>query len=197
MQSKRRLSVCALAAVGGLAFGAGDQYLGSIHVSAHFAAASTVSGMSAPWLLLPFVAGVTCHAARRSALAGLVSSVFAVAGYTAMIISPVEGAHPVGALLATPRSQLVWFLAAMVSGPVYGVLGYRWRAFRSRLAAVLATGPLLLEPIAGFLKFGRWSSGDLAGYELELAAALFLGCYVVVASARYRPRASGATTTSA
>src|SRR5262249_58567658 len=44
-----------LAALAGLAFGAADQYLGSFSALGGWTAA--VSGLSAPWLLLPFVAG--------------------------------------------------------------------------------------------------------------------------------------------
>lgn len=50
------------------AFGAGDQYLGSL--SAHPWGAD-VSLLSAPWLVLPFLAGATRREPRRAAALGL------------------------------------------------------------------------------------------------------------------------------
>lgn len=192
MPGKAGLHVYCFAVVIGLAFGAGDQYLGTIHVSQHFAASSTVSGLSAPWLLLPFVAGATQGSARRSGLIGLCISLSAVAGYTAMILSPMEGVHLTPASIATPISQLIWFLAALVSGSVYGVLGYRWRALRSHLSALLAVGALLLEPIAGLLRLGRWSSGNPVAYQIELASAAGAVCYFAFMVVRYSQHAEAA-----
>jgi hypothetical protein len=54
--------VVALALALSVAFGAGDQYLGSLTGSGHLWAAgwsSDVSLLSAPWLVLPFLAGAT------------------------------------------------------------------------------------------------------------------------------------------
>jgi hypothetical protein len=52
-----------------------------------------VSGLSAPWLLLPFLVGWTQERARRAAVAGLVVTLAALAGYFAMTLSPIEGVH--------------------------------------------------------------------------------------------------------
>jgi hypothetical protein len=57
----------ALATVAGLAFGAGVQYLGTLAVGSALGTWTwTVSGMSAPWLVLPFVAGLTQERGRRA-----------------------------------------------------------------------------------------------------------------------------------
>jgi hypothetical protein len=53
-----------------IAFGAIDQYLGAIQSSFLTAA----SGMSAPWLLMPFLAGATQGRQRRAALVGLLAT---------------------------------------------------------------------------------------------------------------------------
>jgi hypothetical protein len=66
-----------IAVIVGLGFGAGDQYLGTIRFDPW---AWTVSGMSAPWLLLPFVVGMTQGRARRAMALGLVATVAALVG---------------------------------------------------------------------------------------------------------------------
>jgi hypothetical protein len=72
------------------AFGAGDQYLGSL--SWHPWAAD-VSLLSAPWLVLPFLAGWTQREPRRAMLLGFACTVAALVGYGLMTLSPVENAH--------------------------------------------------------------------------------------------------------
>ena len=81
-----------IAILGGFAFGAGDQYLGSLTAGSVLGTWTwTVSGMSAPWLVLPFVAGMTQERARRAMALGLVATMAALAGYFAMSHSPLEG----------------------------------------------------------------------------------------------------------
>ena len=80
-----------VAVIVGLAFGAADQYLGSMSWLGPWA--STAAQMSAPWLILPFVVGITQQRARRAAALGLVVTVSALLGYFAMTYSPME-IHP-------------------------------------------------------------------------------------------------------
>ncbi len=122
-----------VAVVVGLAFGGGDQYLGSL-VALPWAWA--VSGLSAPWLVLPFVFGCTQSHARRAALVGLVATASALVGYFAMTLSPVEGVH----LGSNPRlvvgllqSNVAVVLGGILTGPLYGLLGQGWHV-RRRLA---------------------------------------------------------------
>jgi hypothetical protein len=145
-----------------VAFGAIDQYLGSLNSSF----LTEVSGMSAPWLLIPFLAGAWQSSPRRAALTGLAATWLAVLAYVAMIISPVEGTHlgppPVGHIgtwtqltpqlfLASLSSQWLWFAGGLIAGPLYGWFGYRWRARRSPATALLAVLPVLFEPPARWL----------------------------------------------
>src|ERR1044071_8600396 len=88
--------VVALALVLSAAFGAGDQYLGSLLGSGHVWAAgwaSDISLLSAPWVVLAFVAGATQRDPRRAALLGLACTYAALLGYGVMTLSPAEGAH--------------------------------------------------------------------------------------------------------
>jgi hypothetical protein len=178
------------------AFGALDQYIGSLF--SNFATA--VSGMSAPWLLLPFAAGAA-QAARpgagssvsgrsrtnwlRAAGFGLAATWLAVIGYLLMIDSPMEGVHPtVRVVTATVRSQWPWWLGGLVSGPLYGVLGWLWRSRRSWLSAALAAIPVLFEPVLGH--FGFRPAVDVTASYAEAAAGLALAAYFWYSRKRVR-----------
>jgi hypothetical protein len=143
-----------LAAILGLAFGAADQYLGSMSWLGPWAATS--AQMSAPWLVLPFVIGVTQERARRAAVLGLVVTVSALLGYFAMTYSPME-IHPwtferftAGMVAVTTRGWYnpLYILGGLVTGPLFGVLGQRWRVGRSWVSAAMVAGALCLEPVA-------------------------------------------------
>jgi len=130
-------------------FGAGDQYLGTIHAANAMGWWSiSVSLLSAPWLILPFLVGATQGRPRRAAVAGLVVTLSALAGYFAMTLSPMEGVHfslvSLRGLLGTNQLNEI---GGLVFGPLFGWLGYRWHARRSWLAAALVTGALCLEPL--------------------------------------------------
>jgi hypothetical protein len=143
-----------IAAILGLAFGAADQYLGSMSWLGPWA--STAAQMSAPWLVLPFLVGSAQQRARRAAMLGLVVTLSALLGYFAMIYSPMEvhpwtlGRFTSGMIAVTTRGayNAVWILGGLVTGPVFGLLGERWRVRRSWVSAALVAGALCLEPLA-------------------------------------------------
>ena len=142
-----------LAAILGFAFGAADQYLGSM--SWLGAWASTAAQMSAPWLILPFAVGITQQRARRAAALGLVVTVSALLGYFAMTYSPMEihpwtlGRFTSGMVAVTTRGWYnpLYILGGLVTGPLFGFLGQRWRVRRSLISAAIVAGALCLEPL--------------------------------------------------
>jgi hypothetical protein len=173
-----RVVLVLLAAV---VFGAVDQWIGGRYSPL----LTAVSGMSAPWLLLPFLVGACQQERRPAAVLGLAASWLAVGAYVLMIISPMEGARFTGSAVAsTTASQWMWFTGGLLSGPVYGLLGHYWRARRSWAAALVATLPLVLEPgarwLAGHFGVLSWSSFAPAVYA-EVAAGLALSVAVGVA----------------
>jgi len=149
-------------ALAGLAFGALDQYLGTTHVIVHTGAwTTTVSNMSALWLIVPFLAGWSQRAPRRAVAAGVVSLVAAFAGYWAMTLSPLEGvtgAHAIAGIAPLVRGHAPWLLGGAVGAPLYGLLGHRWRVQRAWSSAAAVSILLCFEPVAWFVSgLGRFS----------------------------------------
>lgn len=128
------------------AFGAADQYLGSL--SAH-PWATDVSLLAAPWLLLPFAAGYTQRTARGACLLATLCVFVALAGFIAMTLSPTEHAkYSLTGLMGLVGGQARWFVFGAATAPVFGWLGYRWRTDRVLWAPVIAAASLCLEPPA-------------------------------------------------
>lgn len=176
--------LCLFAAAFGLLFGGADQYLGSRVALGPWAAA--VSAMSAPWLALPFAFGSTQLERRRAILVGLIVTVSALAGYFALTLSPWEGValgrFP-GDLVALARSNLRNIVGGLLTGPVFGALGWRWRTTHSRAVAGLLAAAFCLEPVAR-LAVGQLPSPTVVwGIEVALGAAL-AGYFAVAGAAR-------------
>jgi uncharacterized protein DUF6518 len=167
------------------AFGAADQYLGSL--SAHPWGAD-ISLLSAPWLVLAFAAGCSQRDPRRAALLGLGCTYAALLGYGLMTLSPVENAH---VTLTTVRGFLVSersvFVGGIVTGPLFGWFGQQWRTRQAWLGALVTAAALCLEPLA------RHASVDpirfRAVWIAEVAAGLVLAAYVVAAHGSLRRQA--------
>ncbi len=126
------------------AFGAGDQYLGTLSHHSWGAARS----LSAPWLVLPFVVGAVQRDARRAAILGLACTYVALCGYGLMMLSPV-GTHRLTLIeawgyLGNERNV---FLASLVTGPLFGWFGWRWRSGRAIWGALATAAALWLEPL--------------------------------------------------
>lgn len=183
MAGRRARFSVAIALIAAAAFGAGDQYLGSGHI---FGAGWTidVSLLSAPWLLLAFVAGCTQKDPRRAALLGLGCTAAALVGYFLLTDSPLEGAHY---SLANARGFVVSshsvLLGALVTGPLFGWFGQQWRTRRALAGALLTAAALCLEPLARRASFDpiRFRAVTIA----EIAAGLMLAAFF--AAARLTP----------
>src|SRR5215472_7636004 len=88
---RRGVVAVTVALAAAFAFGAIDQYLGA---SANSFMVQVSGGMSALWLLVPFLAGAWQAGQRRAALAGLAATWLSVLAYVLMVVSPMEGVHP-------------------------------------------------------------------------------------------------------
>jgi hypothetical protein len=134
----------AVAFVLSAAYGAGSQFLGARMPWGH-----DVASLSAPWLVLAFLAGSTQRTSRRAALLGLGCTAAALTGYWLMTDSPVEGASYT---LANAHgffvSNAAVVLGGLVTGPLFGWLGQGWRTRRALSGALICAVALCLEPLA-------------------------------------------------
>jgi hypothetical protein len=169
----------------GLAFGAGDQYLGTIHsLNALGPWAVSISQMAALWVLLPFLFGCSQRRPREAAFVGLVATAAALLGYWAMTVSPMEGV----ALRSAPSAaaswlggNVGWWVAGAITGPLFGYLGHRWRWDGSWVGPALLSAVFLLEPVV------RRASDRLIGPSWVWVAELAVGAGLVVAFAASAP----------
>jgi len=159
--------VTALALVLAALFGAGDQYLGSFSMHPWMA---DVSLLSAPWLVLAFLAGSTQREPKRAALLGIGCTFSALIGYGVMTLSPVENAHMSSAAVAAfIGSEARVFVGGVVSGPVFAWFGQQWRVHRAWRGALATAAALCLEPLA------RNATGHAIGSATVLLAEVAVG----------------------
>ena len=77
-------------------------------------------------------------------------------------------------------------MGGLVTGPLFGFLGQRWRTTRSWLSAALVAGVLCLEPLARFAVGRLDPPRDVWMIEVVIGAAL--AAYFLIAGAVYRQR---------
>jgi hypothetical protein len=169
-----------------LIFGATDQYLGSLWSATHLGVWTIdVSLMSAPWLALPFIAGLRQPKARRAAASGAVVTLAALLGYFVMTLSSLEGVTSaqihVRAFLV---SQLHVILPGLVAGPLLGWLGHHWRTTRSWPSVALIAGAFCLEPLARIAYGEPFAAVGVA--TGEVIAGIVLGASLLLVAARAR-----------
>jgi cytochrome b561 len=166
-------------------FGAADQYVGGLWSATHIGFWTIdVSMMSAPWLALPFLVGARAPAASRAAWIGALATFAALLGYFTMTLSPIEGValrqiHPLPFLV----SQLHVILPAVVTGPLWGWLGHRWRTRRSWVSAVSVAVPFCLEPLARSI-YGQPFAAAHAATAEAMTGILVMGLLLLVAVGR-------------
>jgi hypothetical protein len=168
--------VVAVALIVAALFGAGDQYLGSFSMHPWMA---DVSLLSAPWLALAFLAGCTQREPKRAALLGIGCTFSALIGYGLMTLSPVENAH-LGAVAVAGfvRSSEHVFIGALLTGPLFGWFGYRWRVHRAWLGALATAAALCFEPLARTLAGDAIRSGTVL--MTEVAVGIAMAAYVAL-----------------
>ena len=178
----------ALVLVLSAAYGAGVQYVGSIvHTWG-----PDVASLSAPWLLLAFLAGATQRDPVRAALLGLGATFAALVGYFLLTDSPLEGAQY---SLANTHgffvSNSLVVVGGIVTGPLFGWFGQRWRTRRAIAGALIAAAAFCLEPLARraatrpihMLGYGYAVTNPIGSHGVvlaEVAAGLALAAAVLV-----------------
>src|SRR5581483_9634600 len=114
---------------------------------------------------------------------GFLCTIAALLGYMAMTLSPVEGAvvslRGVRGLLV---GQSAYAVGGMLTGPLFGWLGYRWRSRRDWMGALAAALVVCCEPLA-HAAAGTQVSFD-GVWAAEIVAGLLMAFYVVAESRR-------------
>jgi hypothetical protein len=122
-------------------------------------------------------------------LAGLTAVMCALAGYFAMTLSPLESvplSHFPSDLIHLVPAQAANIVGGLITAPLFGVLGQRWRTRRSWISAAALAASLCLEPLARFA-VGRLSSPDLV-WLIEISLGTCLAAYFARARITYRRR---------
>jgi hypothetical protein len=176
-----------LVVVGGLVFGALDQYFGTLSAANALGWWTiSVSLLSAPWLIVAFFAGWTQVRPQRAAVAGFIVTISALIGYFIMTVSPIEGVHltttGLRGLLGANRLNEI---GGMITGPVFGWFGSRWRTRRSWIAACLVTGALCFEPLA-VMAAGRGGDRSDLVWTIEVVVGIAAGLWFVASVHRQR-----------
>jgi hypothetical protein len=153
-----------------------------------------VGNMSAPWVLLPFLAGTRYPRILHSALAGVAITLAAFFGFylaeaAILDLGPLPWYTDLRLTLGSGHAYEAWGIA---SGFLYGALGGLWRV-RSLVAAPIALGlTFICEPLVVLTveRTGLWGGGGLLDYRwlwiTEVAIGLAITC-VVFGGARARP----------
>lgn len=174
------------------AYGAGTQFLGAREIGW----GGDVAQLSAPWLVIAFLAGATQLTPRRAALLGLGATYAALIGYGLMTDSPLEGAqYTIGNARSFVIGNAAWVVGGLVTGPLFGWFGQRWRKSRAIAGALAIAAALCLEPLARHIPDAvvRTLSGGYAGANpigshavvvAEVAAGVASAAAVIVSRRR-------------
>jgi hypothetical protein len=187
MTARRKLALLLLAA---LAFGAAMAAVKGQATGARDA----IGNLSAPWVVLPFVAGAQCKRLRVAVLAGVAVTEVALLGFYLAEAAVLDlGPHPwyvdVRLALGTFNIYEQW---GLLSGALYGVLGALWVTRRVRAAPIAVALAFVIEPliVAVTTRANLWGGGGLLErpwlWSAEIAIGLALGV-VTLTRSRRRP----------
>jgi hypothetical protein len=186
---ERRKRPFVIAAVVGLVFGAADQYIGSLKPMVALGPWTiSLSQMSALWLLLPFVFGATQDGARRAVAIGSVATIAGLLGYFTMTVSPleVELSQALGAIPGLLASNMRVIVGGLVTGPLFGWLGWRWRMRHSWIWAAPVAAAFLFEPVARIVTREMFGPKWVWWTEVAVGCALLTAALVEASARRAR-----------
>lgn len=136
----------ALAAVAGLSVGAGTSAAQTL--LGGFALAGLANAVS-PWVMAPFFLGATGRSRGSAVVLGTAACLASVAGY--YLVSALRGFG------VNPTTVLIWSLAALIAGSVFGLAGHHWATARARTRGL---GAALLVAV--------WASEAVVTYGVVL-----------------------------
>jgi hypothetical protein len=121
---------------------------------------------------------------------GVLVTAGALIGYFVTTCSPIEAVPFVRFSTCVPNVGFtgynpLWIAGGIVLGPLYGLLGYRWRVSRSWVGPALVAGTLCLEPLARVVA-GMLSPPTVV-WKTEVAIGVLVAiAFVVTISRRAR-----------
>jgi Family of unknown function (DUF6518) len=161
----------------------------------------SIGNISAPWLLLPFVAAAVAGGRRmgQGALVGTLALLAALAAfYVANTFVLDLGSHPwLIDLRLTVQGGRQFFALAILGGPVFGALGSWWRRRGSTAVGVAVAALLVFEPPA-WLLYGRSQRINYDDHPTVWVAEVVVGIGVCALAATVaRPSRLGGPTAGA
>jgi hypothetical protein len=153
-------------------------------------ARNALGNMSAPWIVVPFLAGSGFARARHGALAGIVATLAAFAGfYVAEAVILDLGPHPWSVDLRLAAGTInVYERAGVLSGALYGALGTLWATGRVRAAALAVGFAFVVEPLVvlALWRGNLWGGPGILRFPALWIGEIVLG--VILAAALFRRR---------
>jgi hypothetical protein len=134
---------------------------------------------SAPWVVVPFLAGTRYSRVWQAALVGVATTFAAFFGFYLAEAAILDlGAHPwYTDLKLTLGSGRVYETWGLLSGSIYGALGGMW-ASRSLVATPIAVGlAFICEPVIVLLlvRAGIWGGGGLLDHRWLWITEVIIG----------------------
>jgi hypothetical protein len=173
---RRGVSIASLA-LAALAFGATIAAIKGQDVGFRDA----LGNMSAPWVLVPFIAGARVRSLWRGALVGVAVTLLALLGfYVAEAAILHLGPHPWWVDLQLTVRWNIYDTWGIVSGLLYGALGAHWSARRSAVAGAAVGLAFIAEPVIALLlsRGGIWDA-ELLRYTWLWGAEVITGAAAV------------------
>jgi hypothetical protein len=153
-----------------------------------------IGNLSAPWVVVPFLAGAAARGAWRGALLGVVVTLAALLGFYVAEAAVLDlGPHPWYVDLRLTLHWNVYETWGIVSGLVYGALGAVWARRRSVAALACVGLAFAAEPLVVLFldRRGIWTGGELFRYAWLWGGEVALGLAAVtyaVSRATFGPR---------
>jgi hypothetical protein len=123
-----------------------------------------LGNLSAPWVLVPFLAGSRFRIVWRGAAVGVAVTLAAFLGFYVAEAAILDlGPHPWYVDLKLTVGWNVYESWGIVSGLLYGALGALWSSRRSVIAAAAVGVAFVAEPLIVLLlwRAGVWGGGGL------------------------------------
>lgn len=150
-----------------------------------------IGNLSAPWIVLPFIAGTRVRRPWHGALVGVIATMAALLGFYVAEAAILDlGVHPwYEDLRLTAGSINVYEKCGVFTGAAYGAFGALWAARQRSLAAFAVVLAFLAEPFIVYLlqRSGIWGGGILLDYPGVWLCEVAIGVGLATAfTVRYR-----------